>query len=221
MQRFARWHIWLGWIVALPMLMWLVTGLVMVARPIETVRGGALVAQPGAFDPDNLVVPRIGEPVTQVILQRQPGGPVWIVTTAAGQKLRYSATQGFALSPLDRNEARGIAAAAYAGKARLDSLAYFPADAAPIDLRRAVPSWRARYADGTNLYIDAVTGEFLAVRTGWWRIYDFMWGLHTMDPVTRENSNNPFVIVFGAVALAGALLGSVLLFRRRKARLRA
>ena len=32
MLRFARWHIWLGWVVALPVLMWLVTGLVMVAR---------------------------------------------------------------------------------------------------------------------------------------------------------------------------------------------
>lgn len=221
MQRFARWHIWLGWIVALPVLMWIVTGLVMVARPIETVRGGALVAQPRAFDPDKLALPRIGEPVTEVVLRQQPGGPVWIATTAQGQRLRYSAAEGFAMSPLDRDETRRIAAAAYAGKAKLASLTYFPADAAPIDLRRAVPSWRAHYADGTNLYIDAVTGEFLAVRTGWWRIYDFMWGLHTMDPVTRENSHNPFVIVFGVVALAGALLGSVLLFRRRKARVKA
>jgi hypothetical protein len=201
--------------------MWIVTGLVMVARPIETVRGEALVAPPRAFDPDALSFPKIGEPVTEVVLQRQPGGPVWIATTAGGQKLRYSATQGFAMSPLDRDEARAIAAAAYAGKAKLDSLTYFPADAAPIDLRRKVPSWQAHYADGTHLYIDAVTGEVLAVRTGWWRIYDFMWGLHTMDPMTRENSNNPFVIVFGAFALAGALLGSILLFRRRKAGARA
>lgn len=220
MQRFARWHIWLGWIVALPVLMWIVTGLVMVARPIETVRGGALVAQPRAFNPDKLVFPRIGEPVTEIVLQQQPGGPVWIATTAQGQQLRYSATRGFAMSPLDRSEAQRIAAAAYAGKAKLERLTYFPADAAPIDLRRTVPSWQAHFDDGTNLYINAVTGEFLAVRTGWWRIYDFMWGLHTMDPVTRENSSNPFVIIFGAVALGGALLGSILLFRRRKARAR-
>ena len=35
MQRFARWHIWAGWLVGFPVLMWTVTGLVMVARPIE------------------------------------------------------------------------------------------------------------------------------------------------------------------------------------------
>ena len=39
MQRISRWHIWLGWLVGLPVLMWTVTGLVMVAKPIEEVRG--------------------------------------------------------------------------------------------------------------------------------------------------------------------------------------
>ncbi len=39
MQRFARWHIWLGWLVGFPILMWTVTGLVMVAKPVEEVRG--------------------------------------------------------------------------------------------------------------------------------------------------------------------------------------
>jgi hypothetical protein len=42
MQRFARWHVWLGWVVGLPVLMWTVTGLFMVARPIEEVRGNHL-----------------------------------------------------------------------------------------------------------------------------------------------------------------------------------
>jgi nitrate reductase gamma subunit len=45
-----------------------------------------------------------------------------------------------------------------------------------------------------------------------------MWGLHIMDLQTREDSHNPFVIVFGSLALLGALLGTALLFRRRKVR---
>ena len=35
----ARWHIRLGWLVGVPIVMWLATGLFMVARPIEEVRG--------------------------------------------------------------------------------------------------------------------------------------------------------------------------------------
>ncbi len=42
MTKFARWHIWLGWLIGVPLVMWTLTGLVMVARPIEEVRGDHL-----------------------------------------------------------------------------------------------------------------------------------------------------------------------------------
>ena len=38
-SKLRRWHIWLAWIAAIPLLFWTVSGLVMVARPIEEVRG--------------------------------------------------------------------------------------------------------------------------------------------------------------------------------------
>ena len=31
----AKWHIWLGWLVGVPIVMWLATGLLMTLRPIE------------------------------------------------------------------------------------------------------------------------------------------------------------------------------------------
>ena len=55
MQRFARWHVWLGWLVGFPILMWTVTGLFMVARPIEEVRGDHLRAPPPAVDPNDRI----------------------------------------------------------------------------------------------------------------------------------------------------------------------
>ena len=42
MKRLAKLHIWLGWLVGAPILMWTITGLVMVAKPIEEVRGNHL-----------------------------------------------------------------------------------------------------------------------------------------------------------------------------------
>ena len=45
-SRLRRWHVWLGWLVGLPFLFWTVSGLVMVARPIEEVRGEHLIAEP-------------------------------------------------------------------------------------------------------------------------------------------------------------------------------
>lgn len=60
----------------------------------------------------------------------------------------------------------------------------------------------------------------LALRTPQWRLYDVMWGLHIMDLQTREDSHHPILLLFAALAAVSALLGCVLLFRRRKARLR-
>ena len=37
--RLTRWHIWLGWLAGVPLLLWTISGLFMVAQPIETVRG--------------------------------------------------------------------------------------------------------------------------------------------------------------------------------------
>ena len=222
MQRFAKWHIWLGWAVGLPILMWTVTGLWMVARPIEEVRGEHLRAERAALDPATLTFPsRIGEPIREARLVAQPDGPAWIVTGAGGGRWRYSARDGSVIPPVVADEARRIADTAYAGEARLTGVRYLPPGEAPSDARAEAAVWQARFADGTRVYIDDATGEVLALRTDQWRLYDLMWGLHIMDPQTREDTHNPFVIGFGALAAIGSLLGCTLLFRRRKARVKA
>lgn len=221
MLRFARWHIWLGWLVGFPILMWTVTGLIMVARPIEEVRGEGLRAEPPSVVTGAYVLPDFGEPVSKVELVQQPIGPVWVVTTADGARRRYFAPDGTLLPPVIASEAHQIAAATYAGEAELAEVRYIPWDVAPIELRRPVNSWRLHYSDGTNFYVEAATGEPLAVRTPWWRVYDFAWGLHIMDLQTREDTHNPIIILFAALSVIGATLGCILLFRRRKARIKA
>ena len=51
-----RWHMWLGWLVGLPVLFWTISGFVMVARPIEEVRGEALRAEHVAIDPASVLL---------------------------------------------------------------------------------------------------------------------------------------------------------------------
>ena len=54
--------------------------------------------------------------------------------------------------------------------------------------------------DGTHFYVDAGSGEVVARRTRFWRVYDFMWGLHIMDLQGREDTHNPWVVGFALVA---------------------
>ncbi len=218
LQNFARWHIWLGWAVAVPVLLWLASGLFMSAVPIEEVRGGALRAEDPAIDPAKLTFPRLTGPVTKVALDSQDGTPVWIITGADQQPRRYAALSGALLGKVDEAEARRIALAAFAGRAQLTEIRRFSAEAAPLDLRRPRPSWQAIFGDGTHIYVDAENGEVLALRTRFWRAYDLMWGIHIMDLQTREDTSNPFLWVFGGLALVSTLFGATLLFRRRKTR---
>ena len=219
MLRFARWHIWLGWLVGFPILMWTITGLVMIVRPIEDVRGDELQKQAPAIELGRYALPDFDEPVNEVRLVQQPSGPVWVVTTTDGGHYRYDARSGAVLPPVIASEARELSAWLYAGNAKLETVDYIPGDVAPLELRRPLNAWRLHYSDGTNLYLEAATGELLAVRTGWWRVYDFAWGLHIMDLQTREDSHHPVIVVFAALSTFGALLGCILLFRRRKAKI--
>jgi hypothetical protein len=222
MARFARWHIWLGWAVGVPLLLWTASGLVMVARPIEEVRGEHLriEAEARPIPPDARLIAQLGSPegVTELTQRMEGDELVAIFTFADGRQSRYSLTRQATQTPLNATDARAVVARQIRGGGEVAWVEFFDAKRAPLDLRKPVPAWRVTLADGTRVYVNRDTGRIEAVRTGWWRFYDFMWGLHIMDLETREDSHNPFVIGFGALALIGALLGTVLLFRRRRAR---
>jgi PepSY-associated TM region len=216
MPRFARWHIWLGWLAAIPLVLWTASGLFMTLRPIDDVRGTALRAEPPPLDPANLALPRLDEPVSKLTLVAQAGRPIWVAALGDGAQLRFSGLDGAQLGHVGVIEARILADAAFTGEAPLSAVRRFAADEAPLDLRKARPSWQATFTDGTHVYIDADTGEVLALRTGWWRAYDFMWGLHIMDPMGRENTSHFLLWLLGAVVLVTSVMGTVLLFRRRR-----
>jgi uncharacterized iron-regulated membrane protein len=52
-----RLHIWLGWLVAAPFLLWTVSGLVMVVKPIEEVRGEGLLLEAPLLAPGTPLTP--------------------------------------------------------------------------------------------------------------------------------------------------------------------
>ena len=212
-QRLRRYHIWLGWIVGLPILFWTVSGLIMVARPIEEVRGEHLIrAAPQLTLARAPVPPRIGpRPVASLTLEQQDDGPVWLIRYADGAARRADAATGRLLPSLNAADAARIVRARYTGKARIAAVDRTPADKPPLDLRRKVEAWRVTMSDGTRFYLNAATGEIVARRTSFWRFYDFMWGIHIMDPGGREDTHNPWVIGFGLLALVTTLLAIVML----------
>lgn len=215
-----RYHVWLGWLVGLPFLFWTVSGLVMVAKPIDEVRGTNLLSPPPAISFNGpLVAPRVaGRPVVAITLEPRAVGPRWEIDFAGGGSRLADPATGALLPRLGPADAAREVTARYMGEAKVVETSRVDAGSPPLELRRAMDGWRVRMSDGTHFYVDGGSGEIVARRTSWWRIYDFMWGLHIMDLQGREETNNPWVVTLGALSILMVLMAIVLLpltIRRR------
>lgn len=222
MQRFAKWHIWLGWLVGVPILMWTLTGLLMVAKPIEEVRGNHLrveqPAEPLVLEDSALASAEL--PVKEIRTLMQDGRAVALLTDMEGNIRRVDFATGDPIPALTAEEASALVARLVKGGDQQRAVTFFEASNVPFDFRRPMPVWQVALEDGAHIYVGQQTGQIEAVRTSWWRAFDFAWGLHIMDLKTREDTSHPILILFAALAAIGAFFGCILMFRKRKARVK-
>ena len=222
-SRLRRWHVWLGWIVGVPILLWVLTGVLMVAKPIEEVRGNHLMAEPRPMRMAGALVPPSlgGVALQSLTMEQRAAGPRWVITLPDGTKRLASPETGVLLPPLSAADAVREVMARYSGTARIRSVRRTSPEDPPLDLRQPIAAWQVVMDDGTHFYVDAASGAVAAKRTAWWRFYDLMWGLHIMDLETREDAHNPLVIGFGLASLVMAIIALIqlpLTIRRKKQR---
>ena len=170
-SKLRRWHIWLGWVVGLPILFWVVSGLVMVARPIEEVRGSQLLRDPKPMRLATAAIPpRVeGLPLASLALKQTASGPRWIATLADGTIRAADPASGNWLPQIAAIAATQEVMSRYTGSATVASASLTDPEKPPLDLRRPVPAWQVAMSDGTHFYVDARSGEILATRTRFWR----------------------------------------------------
>ena len=150
---------WLGWLVGVPMLLWTVSGLIMVARPIEEVRGTDLLGEP---NPVSLAVPLItprieGRAVQSLALEPRAIGARWVVTFAgepAESRVADPGT-GTLLAPLGAADAVREVSARYTGTAKVEGVSRIDPAKPPVDFRQPIDAWRVRMSDGVNFYVGA------------------------------------------------------------------
>jgi hypothetical protein len=213
--KLRRWHMWLGWLVGVPVLFWTVSGFVMVARPIEEVRGTALLRDPAPLSLSAATVaPQLaGLPVSSLALEPRAEGPRWVIHLA-GEPVRSrlaDPASGRLLGLLGAAQAQREVMARYTGTARVAAVNRVDPAHPPIDLNRPMDGWQVAMDDGTHFYVDAGSGAVVARRTRFWRVYDFMWGLHIMDLQGRKQTHNPWVIAFSLLSVVMTLMALVLL----------
>ncbi|WP_164156289.1 PepSY domain-containing protein [Sandarakinorhabdus rubra] len=206
--RTVRWlHLWTGVIVGIQIILWVASGLVMVVRPLDEVRGTTLRREA----PATLAMPAQLPPLTGVEkleLGQLLGKPVWKLTDKAGKRLIDAAT-GQTIS-ISARDAEAIARAGTMMNGPVAVTAITPQR--PASDWRETAGWRVEFADDVRVYINS-QGEIGAVRTPWWRFYDLFWGLHIMDWQERENTHHPLIIAATLLSLGVVLSGALLTIR--------
>lgn len=86
-----------------------------------------------------------------------------------------------------------------------------------------MPAWAITYdfPESPTFYVSVELAKVTAVRHNSWRVFDFLWMLHTMDYQTRDDFGNWLIKIFSLIALVTAISGIVLFVissRRRQRR---
>jgi hypothetical protein len=217
-------HLWLGAAFGVQVMLWLISGLIMVIIPIEVIRGEHLRHDPAesVLDWTNEAVPLatiIAAQDSEVTSARTgwlAGSPVWRLETTDGL-LMIDARTGDDLSPVGEALAREIATTRQNGLGEITAIDWLTDP--PREAGLSIPAWRIEFAAGettppTTFYINSQTGELRAVRTSAWRVYDFFWGVHIMDWSSRENFNSWWIKVTSIIAILFGIAGVYLTVHR-------
>lgn len=234
--RFFRWHRWLAYAVALQVLAWVLGGLLFAWLPFQGwVKGKDWVDAPKQALPADwaqaltrVAAAAASAPPLSVASVATAQGPAWRLRGAAGDS--WFGANGEPLPAPDAAAVKRFAQGLYRGPgqiAQVQRLAEAPRRLGLVrELGGKKDIWQARFDDRlqTRLYVDARSGELLAVRTEAWVLYDFFWRLHVMDYSEGEDFNNPLLRTASIAAVALVLTGSVLValslaraWRRRQA----
>jgi uncharacterized iron-regulated membrane protein len=214
-------HKWLGLVVGLQVLGWVLGGIVMTVIPIERVRSEHHYA---AYQPAPLPAAGVldlqgamraaGVEAVEATIKTTLRGAVWVLKDGAGKSHVVDAITGRHMPPLTASEARLLAGAVYQGKGRPGAARFYRQ--APQEAGKAGPLWRVDFddAEGTAFYLSPETGEVVSKRSKVWRLYDVFWRIHILDFRAGDDFNNPLIIAAAVLSLPMVIAGIIILLIR-------
>lgn len=223
-------HRWLGFVAAIQLLIWTSSGLFFSIVPIDDVRGTHLLQAPPALrlghvkliSPSALVAQHkelAMLSLSKIQLQQRLYTPVYLVKLEDKLSV-YHAETAQKLMPLTETEALSIAT--NATRLPVLSATWVTEVSRGSEYRDGeLPAWKVELngVDEAKLWIGANSGKVSAIRTNTWRLYDFLWSLHIMDYLDRDNFNSWLLRAFALLGVITIVSGMLLFFisaRQRK-----
>jgi uncharacterized iron-regulated membrane protein len=224
-------HRYLGLLIGVQFLFWTLGGLYFSWTNIEEIRGEHLRKKPEALKTDGVLVsPQIvidkikqtdaAAGITKIQLVEISGAPFYEIKFHSGdihKTVTANALDGEIRQPITKEEAGKIAADALVHPLKIREISYLTKETVGghHEFRSgALPAWAVTFdsSDDLTVYVAAENGQIASFRTNEWRIFDFLWMLHTMDYKERDNINNYMLRVFSVFGIVTILSGFLLFF---------
>ncbi len=208
-------HKYLSFFISLQLLLWTISGIYFAFNKIELIRGEQYRSSPGFDVQLNEFDFNISRAWRVRILNRL-GENIVVVKGDTGTQ--YLDKSGSAVSKLSPAQAQDIVR--HATSLSPLRVAEVSEEQRGSEYRgRALPLYRVPANDAgeeeINVYVDAYSGEIVAIRSASWRAWDLMWGLHIMDWQEREKIDNLLLKLFSVLAFISSMTGIILFFKSR------
>jgi hypothetical protein len=123
--------------------------------------------------------------------------------------LAYAET-GMIRPPLTKEEAAEVAKEHFNGTPSVDKIEYITKTDAHHEYREnPLPAYAVTFANDakTTVYVASELGTVQKFRNNKWRIFDFLWMMHTMDYKERDNFSNILLRAFSILGLVTIISG--------------
>jgi uncharacterized iron-regulated membrane protein len=217
---FRKTHRWLGVIIGIQFLMWTLSGLYFSWTDIDEIHGEQfLVPTSQAATLSALTSHTSDLKVSDLALRFIDDRPyLWI-----NSSMLMDPASGEVKLGVSQEEAQRIARRHVNDDHQIGSITLLREVGAHHEYRgRPLPVWAVTFIGPSDLtaYVAQRDGSFQRVRHQSWRIFDFLWMLHTMDYEGRDDFNNLLLRAFSLFGLFIVASGFILFFvsRRRKPR---
>ncbi len=229
--RIRRLHRWMGVILGIQFLFWTIGGLYFSWSDMDEVHGDHQRAHihPLAVDLnlespqavlDKIKIKDSIRFVFDIHLVQILGKPIYQISFSKehdrNKKTQLAdAVTGELRSPLNENESIAVAKAGFSDTASVVKVEYLTSTNGHHEYReQPLPAFAVTFAHptSTTVYVATELGTIQKFRNDKWRIFDFLWMMHTMDYISRDNLSNWLLRVFSIFGLATILSGFTLFF---------
>ena len=222
-------HRYLGIFIGIQFLAWTIGGLYFSWTNIDRVHGDLehkyvplLGSNISLVSPD-LVIKNISlqqqvdsiKSLEVVKILKQPFYSISFYSEKNLHHLLAEAQTGNLRDPVSKAEAIRIAEESFAPSSKVKSVEYITEANGHHEYREnPLPAWAVTFdhSSRTTVYVSANFGRVEDFRNGSWRIFDFLWMMHTMGYKERDDLNNLLLQIFSITGLITVLSGFTLYF---------